>query len=229
MSGVRMSEKKKGLITGKAETGPSGSGDIFRQVFEKIQTGILVIDPATHTIVDANPIAEFLTGRTRDHLLGSTCHEFVCPAKCGECPITDYRKDIHNIERALINANGERIPILKTVARVAIGGKEYLIESFIDITDRKRSEERKIALIAYLSESILRARIPLGLIQQNFLQLADQVKGGEYDSEDIRMQLQIHANNLNKIVKNLEELQQKAIEGRHDEIPTEFKDFFMGK
>jgi PAS domain S-box-containing protein len=123
---------KQGLISGS-----SVQTDVFRIVFEKIQTGILIVDPATHTIIDANPIAEAVIGRSRDELIGSTCHEFVCPAKCGECPITDFHKDIHNLERAIINAKGERVPILKTVAKATIGGKEYLIESFIDIIDRK--------------------------------------------------------------------------------------------
>jgi PAS domain S-box-containing protein len=215
---------KQGLISGSPV-----QGDVFRIVFEKIQTGILIVDPVNHTIIDANPIAEALIGRNRDELIGSTCHEFVCPAKCGECPITDFHKDIHNLERTIINAKGEQIPILKTVAKATIGGKEYLIESFIDIIDRKKSEDRKQALILYLSESILRVKKPLELMQQNFQVLADQVKSGDYDAEDIRMQLQIHANNTSRIVKNLEELQKKALEERMDEIPPEFKDFFIGK
>jgi PAS domain S-box-containing protein len=208
---------------------PAQGDDVFRIVFEKIQTGILIVDPATHTIIDANPIAEAIIGRNRDELIGSTCHEFVCPAKCGECPITDFHKDIHNLERAIINAKGERIPILKTVAKATMGGKEYLIESFIDIIDRKKSEERKAALIVYLSESITRVKKPLELMQQNFQDLADMAKSGDYDTEDIRMQLQIHANNMRQITRTLEELQRKALEERIDEIPAAFKDFIIGK
>jgi hypothetical protein len=66
-------------------------------------------------------------------------------------------------------------------------------------------------------------------MQESFLELADQAKSGDYDAEDIRMQLQIHANNLTQIVKNLEELQKKALEERMDEIPQEFKDFIIRK
>ena len=219
---------KQGLISGEV-AGASPGTDVFRIVFEKIQTGILIVDPSTHTIIDANPIAEHLIGRSRDELIGSTCHEFVCPAKCGQCPITDLHQDIHSLERAIINAKGERVPILKTVAKATIGGKEYLIESFIDIIDRKKSEERKVALISLMSESILRVKKPLEIMQEDFLGLASQAKSGEYDAEDIRMQLQMHANNLGQIVKNLEELQKKAIEERQDDIPQEFRDFLIRK
>jgi len=219
----------KGLISGSKKDDDACTDEVFRGVFEKIQTGILIIDPDTHTIMDANPLAEYLIGRSKNELIGSTCHEFVCPAKCGQCPITDMHKDIHNLERALINAKGETIPILKTVAKATIHGREYLIESFIDILDRKRAEERKVALIAYMNESIMRVRTPLGLMTEDLQRLADQAKGGEYDAEEIRMQLQIHANNIRQMVRTLEELSAKAALEQGDDIPPEFRDFFIGK
>jgi PAS domain S-box-containing protein len=218
---------KKGFFSGmpgKTETG----GDVFRMVFDRVQTGILVIDPETHTILDANPIAEYLIGRPKDQLIGSVCHDFVCPAKCGECPITDLHKDIRNIERALINARGEKIPILKTVAKAEVNGKEYLIESFIDIIDRKKAEERRVALIAYLNESLMRVQKPLELMRQNLQSLATMAASGEFDSEDIRMQLQIYANNIDQIAKNIGELSRQAVEDR-DDIPLAFREYVIGK
>jgi two-component system sensor histidine kinase/response regulator len=49
---------------------------------------------------------------------------------------------LENSERILITADGKEMPILKTVIRVSIGGKDYLLESFVDITARKEAEER---------------------------------------------------------------------------------------
>jgi PAS domain S-box-containing protein len=218
---------KKGFFPGKSKKKGSGD-DVFRMVFDRIQTGILIIEPKTHTIIDANPIAEQLIGRSKDTLVGSVCHDFVCPAKCGECPITDLHVDIRNIERALINARGEKIPILKTVAKAEVNGKEYLIESFIDIIDRKKAEERRIALISYLNESLMRVQKPLILMRQNLQALATMAASGEYDGEDIRMQLQIHANNIGQIAKNIEDLSRQAVEER-DDIPTAFREFVIGK
>lgn len=223
-----MVEKPTGLVESATSAGLS-SAEIFRTVFERIQTAILIVDPAEHRIVDANPLMESLTGLSRNQLLGKGCQGFVCPAKCGECPVTDLHKNILNIEREIINAKGERVPVLKTVAKADFGGKEYLVESYVDITDHKKAEERQLALIAYLSESILRARKPLELMQKDFLQIAQQAKSGDFDAEDIRMQLVAHANNLGQIVKNLEDLQAKAIEGKSAEIPPEFRDFFVRK
>ncbi|MFZ0006507.1 MAG: PAS domain-containing protein [Methanoregula sp.] len=94
-------------------------------VFDRIQTGILIIDPETHTIIDANNHAESLLNTKKKNLIGKVCHDFVCPAHCGKCPITDLNTPLHNIERTLIAANGERIPILKTVAQAPMGKKTY--------------------------------------------------------------------------------------------------------
>jgi len=142
--------KKKELITGAQEKKDGSGDDVFRMVFEKIQTGILIVDPETHMIMDANPIAESMIGLPKGNLVGHVCHDFVCPAHCGQCPITDLHKTIKNTERLLINAKGEKVPILKTVAKASMNGKDYLVESFVDIRDRKRAEDRKIALIAYM-------------------------------------------------------------------------------
>jgi PAS domain S-box-containing protein len=225
---VRMPEKRAGLIREGSGGAPCGD-DLFRKVFERIQTAILVIDPAAHRIVDLNPLMESLTGFGRDQLLGSSCQGFVCPAKCGECPVTDLHRDILNIEREIINAKGVRVPVLKTVAKAEIGGKEYLIESFTDITEQKKAEERRVALLGYLSEALLRVGKPIGLIGEDLRSIAEQARSGEYDAEDIRLELQVHANNLHQIRMNLEELQKKALAGRQEEIPAEFRAFLAGK
>jgi PAS domain S-box-containing protein len=223
-----MADKKTGLIEETVAAGPS-SVDLFRTVFERIQTAIMVVDPVLHKIVDVNPLMESLTGFSRNQLLGNGCQGFVCPVKCGECPITDLHKNVLNIEREIINVKGERVPVLKTVAKADIGGKEYLIESFTDITDRVRADERQLALIVFLSESILRAKKPLELMQADFRELAGQVASGDYDAEDIRMQLQMHANNLGQILINIEELQRNAVEGRTSDLPLEYREFFVRK
>ena len=220
--------KKKGLTTGDREKGDDSCDDVFKMVFEKIQTGIFIIDPTTHTIMDANPIAMDVIGLPREKIVGNVCHDFICPAQCGQCPITDLHKTVENTERVLINAKGEKVPILKTVARASMDGKDYLVESFIDISDRKKAEERKIALIAYMGESVMRVKKPLELTKNNLHLLAAQVTSGDYDAEDIRMQIQIQANNIEKIGVNLQELTDRVSEER-EEIPEEFRQFFIGK
>ncbi|QWV98428.1 PAS domain S-box protein [Geomonas nitrogeniifigens] len=110
-------------------------------VFDTVQVGIVIIDAETHTIVDANPKAVEMIGTGREEVVGSVCHCFICPEQDGHCPITDQGQRIDNAERQLLRPNGASITVVKTVARVKLYGRDHLIESFLDITDRKRAEE----------------------------------------------------------------------------------------
>ena len=63
------------------------------------------------------------------------------PGEVGACPVTDLGKSVDNSERVLLQAGGGSVPILKTVVTMMINGHPYLLESFVDITERKQAEE----------------------------------------------------------------------------------------
>ncbi len=219
---------KKGAGKRAGTSAGEESDDVFSLVFKEIQAGIIIIDPATHTIIDANPRAEALIGLPREKIVGNMCHSFVCPAQLGKCPITDLNKTIDNTERVLISAKGEKIPILKTVAKASMNGKEYLIESFVDIIDRKKAEERRIALIQYLNEAVARVKIPLELTAGNLEELAKETESGIADMEDVRMEIRIQAKNIMTMAATLQDLAERCAAER-DDIPPQFKEFFVGK
>ena len=125
----------------KAEEALRESENRLRVILESIQTGILIVDPETHRIVYVNPIALKLIGASKQETVGSVCHEFICPAEKGRCPVTDLGQALDNSERVLLTAGGERRSILKTVENVTLGGRTHLLESFIDITERKLAED----------------------------------------------------------------------------------------
>jgi len=116
------------------------SEERLNTILNTIQAGIVVIDAETHEIVDANPAAIKMIGAPKEQIIGHICHKYICPAEKGKCPITDLRQEIDNSERILLTANGKEIPILKTVTPMILRGKEYLLDSFIDITEKKHLE-----------------------------------------------------------------------------------------
>jgi PAS domain S-box-containing protein len=117
------------------------SEERFRTIIHSMQLGIVIIDEQTHTILDANQKALEMIGAGTDVIVGSVCHRFICPAESGRCPVTDLGQTVDSSERVLITLQGEKIPILKSVITTTLGGKKVLIESFIDITERKRAEK----------------------------------------------------------------------------------------
>jgi PAS domain S-box-containing protein len=125
----------------QAEETLRASENYLEEILNSIFTGVIVVDEKTHEIVDANPNALEAIGASKEHIIGKVCHRFICPAERGKCPISDLRQTIDRSERVLLRADGKRIPILKTVKTMMWRGHKYLLESFIDITERKRVEE----------------------------------------------------------------------------------------
>ena len=107
-------------------------------IMGSIKTGILVIDTETQRIVEGNPAALEMIGVSKDKLLGSVCHEYIYPAEREEYPITDLDRNVDSAEWILISTSDGEIPILKNSNHVILGGKDHIVESFIDVTERKQ-------------------------------------------------------------------------------------------
>ncbi len=121
-----------------------------KELFEKQQfidnvinsapVGIVVIDAETHTIIDMNQTALKMIGHSRERAVGAICHRFLCPNEIGHCPITDKNETVDHSERILLDAGGNTLNILKSVVGTTVQGRACLVESFVDITDRKKTE-----------------------------------------------------------------------------------------
>ena len=105
-------------------------------VLQGVQAGVVVIDAKSHTIVDMNESAARLMGVKRDEALGVTCHEYICPAEKGRCPVTDLGYRVDRAVRTLSNGKS----ILKSVVPFSRSNDLLLIESFVDISDLVRVE-----------------------------------------------------------------------------------------
>lgn len=117
------------------------SQEYLQTLLWSVRAGIVVIDAETHTIIDANPAALDMIGTTKDQLIGRSCHAAICPADKGRCPLTDLHQAVDNSERELVRADGTRISIIKYVVPVMLQGRSCLLETFIDNTARKISEQ----------------------------------------------------------------------------------------
>jgi PAS domain S-box-containing protein len=134
-----------------------------RSIIESVQTGILVVDSQTHEILDVNAVAASMIGRPVDEIRGHVCHQFICPAECGDCPILDLGQTEDKSERVLLTADGARLPILKSAVPIELFGRPCLLESFLDISQRKRVEdelahsERRLSLQNQVGQVFLTA------------------------------------------------------------------------
>ncbi|HPJ13068.1 MAG TPA: response regulator, partial [Caldisericia bacterium] len=114
---------------------------LLQEMLFALPFGVVVIDPDTHEIEQVNEHIVELFGADKDQLIGKRCHRFLCPTEEGACPICDLGKTVDNSERIMLRADGTSLPILKTVKRVRLNGQVKLLECFVDISERKRSED----------------------------------------------------------------------------------------
>ena len=110
-------------------------------LFKSDPTGKIIINRNTRTIYDANDAALEMLGVTMAELVGKVCHGYFCPADIGKCPVCDIGQAVDRSERVMLKPDGTQLPILKTVVPIRLRGEDYLLESFIDISERKRTQE----------------------------------------------------------------------------------------
>ncbi len=140
---------KRHMIEGKlreserqrAEEAIRASENYQKLIFDSAPAGIVVIDPKTHTIFDVNLAAAEMIGADKNQIVGSGCKKFFDLHDDEACPVTDAKKEFNRSECSLVTADNRKLPIIKTVAPVQLGGKSYLLETFVDISERKKAED----------------------------------------------------------------------------------------
>lgn len=125
----------------------------LREILGAIKVGVMLIRKDDNVIVSVNPYACSLIGRPEKDILDRACHRFVCAAEAGQCPVCDLGRSLDNSRRVLLAAGGEEIDILKSATIISRDGREYILETFLDIREIERtrrllqdSEERYKAI-----------------------------------------------------------------------------------
>ncbi len=95
-------------------------------------------------------------------LLNKNCGVYLCPAQQTECPILDKGQTVDNSERIFRRKDGVEIPIIKTITEINMDGENVLLETFVDITERKQAEQEAIRASENL-KTIL-AKSPFGVV-----------------------------------------------------------------
>jgi len=120
----------------------------LRQAYEQVRliidflpAGVAVIDAADFRIMDINPAALAMLGKSRGAVVGQTCFGCFCPAARGACPVVDGGQELVSEERVIRCSQGRTLPILKTAVRTSLGGRDCIVESFVDISEQKKLAE----------------------------------------------------------------------------------------
>jgi two-component system, NtrC family, sensor histidine kinase HydH len=117
---------------------------LFRErieaIFENVPCGIIVVESAGQTILDANPMAARMVGRPAAEMLGKKCSGFIYPDQPDAGVAADPESTCVRSEHILLKSDGTRIPVHKTVTRAIIENRACAIESFVDISEHKKTQ-----------------------------------------------------------------------------------------
>ena len=164
----------------RAEEALQESENRLSTIFKNDPTGIFIVNGKTRIIYDVNDSALEIIGLPRGDVVGKVCHRFLCPAETGCCPICDLGQLVDRSERVLLKPDGTRVPILKSVVPITLKGENYLLESFIDITERKQAEEELRRHREHLEVMVAERTADLGKAEEKFRTMADFTYDWEY-------------------------------------------------
>jgi diguanylate cyclase (GGDEF)-like protein/PAS domain S-box-containing protein len=112
-----------------------------RTMFEGVGFGVILVDPETRKIVEANSSVLRMLQMRKEDVVGRVCHKFICPAEQGKCPVLDLGRTVDLSERVLCRNSGICMPVLKSVVPAEFRGRKVLLESLVDITALKEAQE----------------------------------------------------------------------------------------
>jgi PAS domain S-box-containing protein len=112
----------------------------LKSVLDSVRAGIVVIEPATREVLDANAYAAEMLGGARADLVGQDCRRALCQERNATCPVCDLQQPEHSAEIRIERDGSTPLDLLTTATRVTRHGHAYVIESFIDISNRKKAE-----------------------------------------------------------------------------------------
>lgn len=122
----------------------------FHSLFEHAPEAILVFDPTTDQVIDANPQAEKVFQRVREDLLNSTLARLFTPVQPDSFAAAESIRQIVALPRdgeSLATEGCIRTPTgIDTLVEVQLygmleGGRRLIRAGFIDITERKRADK----------------------------------------------------------------------------------------
>jgi PAS domain S-box-containing protein len=151
----------------------------YRRIFEAAQDGVLLLDPDTCRITDANPFMTELLGYSHDHLVGKELFKIGLLIDEGESlKMLQKLKTEHQVryESLPLKSQAGRHQEVEMVANLYDENGRPVIQCNIrDITERKRVEEHNKLLMAEVNHRSMNLLAVVQAVAQQTARLGDPI------------------------------------------------------
>ncbi len=103
-------------------------------LIDSIPTGVFLVDSETRKVETINKHALALLGRTPEEIIGNPCRGMLCPLDDSSCLQASVGQN-RALKNRVITKEGIQIPVMRSVNRIEKDGKEFVLETFTDITE----------------------------------------------------------------------------------------------
>ncbi len=118
------------------------SSALFQEVLDSVMIGIILINMETNQIEMANKRTAELLQIELEDIIGQKCYDILCHNSLALCPhINERDQRVLLGERYLARKDGTSLPIIKTGTWITIEGRDYLVDTLVDISIQKELEE----------------------------------------------------------------------------------------
>lgn len=109
----------------------------IKAILDAVQVGIIITEKSTNKIADVNSTASEMLGLSKDKLIGTSKLSYFLLNNLNTSP----DKFVASCEGLLKKSNSCLVPVILTTAVITLGNEVYNIDSFIDISERKKMED----------------------------------------------------------------------------------------
>lgn len=190
-----------------AEENLKRAKEYAEQIFRLTPSAIFTVDK-DRIVTTWNRRAQEITGFSQEEVVGKLCTVFAvepCESACGLFG-PDIQKPIIGRECTIRRKDGRIVYILKNADNIrdangaVIGG----IESFEDITERKRIDELKNDFVSTVSHEL---RTPLSIMKEGISQIKEGLHGHVNEKQDRLLAMSLSGiDRITRIVSNLLDL-----------------------
>ncbi len=113
-------------------------------IMSTVQAGVIITDGKNPTIIDANPYALKLIGKSKKELRNSNIREHFNLEKPWIDRVMGTDGKFEKEDYILTRSNGEKLNIRLSVAKTRINGESYLVQSFSDMSDIRRLIDKQL-------------------------------------------------------------------------------------